>query len=324
MRTAGIFAATALSFAAVAAASGRAHADASRAWAAAKAGLPADAKFVFGLDVTALQKTQLFATYYPKLRDTPDSAKILGQVKDACKLDPVAIIQGVVVAMSSDQHDGAAYVSFAGVDKAKLSSCIQLITQADHQDVKVTVKQDGNITEVSKGADTAFFGWIGKDVVVVSLHAQDKAALVKWMGGKGALAKSDLGKVVAKVNTSAAIWGATTADKELDAGITVKGGYGTVTYAKGNVAADIHATMASPGDATKMATMTGSQLDAAKQSGQLPPDLNAVLGAITVSADGDQVRIKASVGEKELLGALSVVLGTLGAAGGPGGPGGHD
>lgn len=309
MRTVGILAAIALSFVAW---KGDARADAGKAWAAAKVGLPADAKFAFGLDITALAKTQLFATYYPKLKDRPEAAKVLDAVKGACKLDPVAIVQGVVVAMSADQQDGAAYVALSGIDKAKLSSCIQQVSQAQDKDAKVTVKQDGNITEISKGSDTAFLGWVGKDVVVVSLHAQDKSMLVKWMGGKGALAKSDLGKLVAKVNTSAAIWGAGTGDKQVEPGITAKGVYGQVTYAKTNVATEIYAVMGSPAEATKMAATTSKQLDEARQSGQLPPDLAALIKAIAVSSDKDQLRVTATVGEKDLLGALAIVIGGFG------------
>lgn len=309
MRTAGILAATALSFAVL---HGHARADAGKALAAAKAGLPADAKFMFGLDIAALGKTQLFATYYPKLKDKPDAAQVLDAVKDACKLDPVAIVQGVVVAMSADQQDGAAYVALSGIDKAKLSSCIQQVAQAQDKDAKVTVKQDGNITSISKGSDTGFFGWVGKDVIVVSLHAKDKTTLTRWMGGKGALAKSDLGKTLAKVNTSAAIWGAAIGDKEVAPGVTVKGGYGQVTYTKGNVSAEIRALMASSAEATQMATMTNQQLDEAKQSPQLPPDVAALVKAITVSADKDQLRVAATMGEKDLLSALTVVLDALG------------
>ncbi|HEX7836076.1 MAG TPA: hypothetical protein VF469_01370 [Kofleriaceae bacterium] len=309
MRTAGILAALALSFVAW---KGDARADTGKAWTAAKAGLPAEAKFALGFDVAALAKTQLFATYYPKLKDKPDAAKVLDAVKDACKLDPVAIVQGVVVAMSADQQDGAAYVALSGIDKTKLSSCIQQVSQAQDKDAKVTVKQDGNITEISRGSETAFLGWVGKDVLVVSLHAQDKSTLTKWMGGKGALAKSDLGKLVAKVNTAAAIWGAGTGDKELEPGLTAKGLYGQVTYAKGNVSAELHAVMGSAAEATKMATTTNKQLDEAKQSGQLPPELAALAKAIGVSADKDQLRVTATMGEKDLLGALAIVIGGFG------------
>jgi hypothetical protein len=309
MRTAGILAVTALSLAAF---HGPARADTGKALAAARAGLPADAKFMFGLDIAALSKTQLFATYYPKLKNKPDAAKLLDAVKDGCKLDPVAVVQGVVVAMSADQQDGAAYVAISGIDKARLSSCIQQVTQAGDKDAKVTLKQDGNITSIAKGSDTAFFGWAGKDVIVVSLHTQDKSTLVKWMGGKGALAKSDLGKALARVNTSAAIWGAGVGDKEVEPGVTVKGGYGQVTYAKGNVSAEVHAMMGSAAEATKMAASTSKQLDEAKQSGQIPAELIPVVKAIAVAADKDGLRVTASMPEKDLMGALSAVAGSLG------------
>jgi hypothetical protein len=309
MRTAGILAALALSLAAF---GGHARADTGKAWVAAKAGLPADAKFVVGVDVAALAKTQLFTTFYPKFKDKPDVAKVLDAVKDSCKLDPVAIVRGIVIAMSADQQDGAAYIALAGTDKTKLSSCIQQVMQGQDKDAKVTVKQDGNLTEIAKGGDTAFLGWVGRDVLVVSFHLQDKAALTTWMGGKGALAKSDLGKLVAKANTSAAIWGAGSGEKEIEPGMTAKGIYGAVTYAKGNVSADFHAMLGSPAEATKMATAAQKQLDEAKQSSQLPPDLAALFKAITVAADKDQLRIAATVGEKDLLSALGVVLGAFG------------
>jgi hypothetical protein len=309
MRIAGILAATALSLAAL---HGHARGDTARAWAAARAGLPADAKFVFGLDVAALQKTQLFATFYPKLREDPSAAQKLDAVKALCKLDPVAIIQGVVVGMSSDQQAGAAYVAIGGVDRAKLSSCLQLVFQAGQKDIKISIKQAGNVTEITRGSETAYLGWIGKDVIVVSLHAEDKPSLVKWMGGKGALAKADLGKTLAKVNTAAAMWGAGEGDKEIEPGITLHGGYGAVTYAKGNVSADVHAAMTNPDEATKMAASVNSQLGLLKHAPQLSPEVVAVLTAVTIAADKDQVRIQANLGEKDLLAALAFAAGNFG------------
>lgn len=57
MRTAGILAALALSTAALSALHGQARADTARAWAAAKAGLPADTKIVVGVDIAADRKS---------------------------------------------------------------------------------------------------------------------------------------------------------------------------------------------------------------------------------------------------------------------------
>jgi hypothetical protein len=308
MRIAWIIAAVVLSTAAV---HGQARADASRALTAAKAGLPADARILVGVDFAAIQKTQLFATYYPKLHDKPDAAKVLDALKDGCKLDPLVIIQGLVVATAGDGEDGAMYVAVQGVDRAKLATCLQAAAKTDDKSAKVEVKNAGNITEVTKGSDTAFFGWAGKDVVVVAFHANDKPSLVKWMGGKGALAKSELGKTLAKVNTAATIWGAAAEPKEIQPGMTARGGYGTVSYAKGNVAADVHAVMETAAQASSMSTMANQQLDEARK-GSLPPEFATLLKAVTVAVEKDEVRIKANVAEKDLLGAIASAMAIFG------------
>jgi hypothetical protein len=307
MRTAGIVAAIALSSICLLGLQRQARADTARAWTAAKAGLPADTKIVIGVDVTAIQKTQLFQTLYPKVHDKPDVAEMLDTMKDTCKLDPLSVVRGVVIGMSTDRDDGAVYIALSGVDRAKLSSCFQRVAQARHKDTKVAVKQDGDITELVKGSDSAFIAWVGKDVIAVSLHAQDKASLGKWTGGKGAFAKSELARTLGKVNATAAIWAAGESAKEIEAGITVKGGYGAVTVGNGNVAADVHAMMETAAQATSAASMANKQLDAARQGGQgVPPELAALLKAVMISADKDEVRIKANILEKDLLAIVAV------------------
>lgn len=304
MRTAGIIA-VALSFVSL-----PARAD-SKAWTAAKAGLPAEARLVIGLDVATIQKTELFATFFPKFLEKTDATKVIDTMKTACKIDPLAVVQGLVFAVATDQEDGAAYIALSGIDKAKLSSCLQAAAQASDKAAKITLKQDGNITVVSDGKDSRFLGWVTKDVFVVSLHSNDKASLAKWMGGKGALARSEVGKMLAKVNTSAAMWGAGEAGKEVQPGITVKLGYGAVTFAKGNLDADVHAVMGDAGQAKTMASTTTKQLDEAKQAPLLPPAIGTVLKAVSVAAANDEVVIKASLLEKDLLGALAIALGNL-------------
>jgi hypothetical protein len=324
MRTAGILAALALSIAAL---HGQARADASRAWAAAKAGLPADAKVVIGVDVATVQKTQLFATFYPKLHDQPDVAKLLDAIKDGCKIDPLAVIQGVVFASSGERDDGALYIAVSGIDRTRLSSCLQTTAQAaaPHAEAgdkpgdkpadppaKVTIKQAGNITEVNRGSESGYLGWVGKDVLVVAFHATDKPSLVKWMGGKGALGKSDLGKTLARVNTAAAVWGAGTGTKELQPGMTARAGYGAVTFAKGQLSADIRAVMENAGQAGSASIMANQQLNLIKATGQVPLEIAPVVQAITVSADHDEVRVKASVAEKDVLGAVTFAIDNFG------------
>lgn len=307
---------TVLVVAALSLASTAAHADISKAWSAARAGLPSDAKIVVGVDFAAVQKTQLFATYFPKLRDKPEVANMLQAIKTACKLDPLTTIQGVVVATAGSEDDGAVYMSLAGTDRTRLSACLQAASQAeadkDGTKVKVTVKQDGAVTELTESKGTAYFGWVGKDVVVIPTHGRDKAALQKWMGGKGALAKGELGKTLGKANTSAPMWGAGLGEKELQPGVTVKGGYGAVKVAGGNVDVDVHGVMGSADQATTMATSANQQLGAAKSGGALPPAVQTMLKSVTVAAAKDEVVVKASVGEKDLIGFLDMAMAMAG------------
>jgi hypothetical protein len=307
MRAVGILAAAALSLVAL-----PARADTAKAWSAAKAGLPADAKVVLAIDFAALQKTEVFAQLWPKLLERFDAAKVMAEMKADCKLDPMVIVQGAVIAMADGQREGAAYVAIAGADRAKLSACLQReMEKHGDKTAKVTVKQDGNITQVTNGSDSMFLGWIGKDIVVVPLTNNDKATVVKWTSGKGALGKTSVGKTLAKVNTSAALWGAGEGNDEFQPGVTVKGGYGSVAFARGNVEANLHATAGSAAQAKTMAESTQKQLDGARNNPLLPPSLGLVLQAVTIATVNEEVVLKANVVEKDLVSALSLALGAL-------------
>jgi hypothetical protein len=61
-----------------------------------------------------------------------------------------------------------------------------------------------------------------------------------------------------------------------------------------------------------MATQQLAQINLLKVTGQIPPEIVAVLTAITVSTDNDEVRIKASVAEKDVLGAIAFAMNNLG------------
>jgi hypothetical protein len=308
MRIAGIVAAVTLSIV-----SPRARAEPSKAWTAAKAGLPADAKIVVGINLAALQKTELFAMLYPKLIEQADATKVIDTLKDTCKIDPLAAVQGLVVALSADQQDGAMYIAISGINRAKLSSCLSLAAQGmGDKNTKISVQQNGNITQVSDGKDTVFIGWAGKDVLIVPIHAEDRSSLLKWMGGKGGLAKSALGKRIAKVNTSATLWGAGEGDKEVQAGVNAKGGYGAATFSKGTLDVDAHAVMENAAQATTMANTVKQQIDDLKQAPQVPPAAVTMLQAVKVTTAKEEVVFKGSVIERDLLSMLALAMSGLG------------
>jgi hypothetical protein len=281
------------------------------AWSAARLGLPAEATLVAGIDVAALRKTEVFAVLYPKLLELSEVAEVVAAMKTTCKLDLPAVVQSVVFS-ADDERDGALYVALAGVDKARLSSCLQQLAQKLDAAAKVTVKHDGNVTTVSDGESSRFFGWVGKDVVVMPVRSDDKAALLKWVGGKGAFAKSKPGKSIAKVNPSAALWVVGDKTQEIQPGITMKGGYATVALARGKLDADVHAVLADAAQAQALASGTQRQLDEARGAPILPPAIATVLKAITIAAAGDEVAIKASVADADLASALGFAFTVMG------------
>ncbi len=303
MRMAGIVAAVALSLAAP-----RAHADTSKAWTAAKAGLPGDATLVVGIDVTVLLKTPLFSTLFSILLARPEFSNVqepLQAVKDTCKVDPLAAVQSAVVATSADRSDGAVYLAVTGVDKAKVADCLKRAGEADGGN-KLSIKQDGNITQLTEGSKSWFLGWVGKDVIVVSSRFADKASLTKWMSGKGTLAKSTLGKRLAKVNMSALIWGARDGDHQLH-GITTKGFHGAVIYANGTFDAEIHVVPANVKDTTAIADGFNQEIARQNQGdAKIAAGMVALLKTVKVAVTNDEVVVKASIAERDLLNAVAI------------------
>lgn len=304
MRTAGVFVATALVFAIGAA---PARADGTKAWAAAKQGLPSDTRFVVGIDVAAIHKSQLFAQYYPKLIAKQDAASALATMKAACNVDPTQALQGVVVAFGADPDDGAVYVSLAGIDRAKLSSCLSAAVANNDQTVKVTVKNDGNVTEVTKGDTTNYFGWIGKDVVVLPYKSSDKASIARWSTGKGAFAKSVAGKLLARTSTSGVVWFAGEKPKAADLGADFKTGYGVIKYDGAMYDADLHGQMGTADAATTFVTQATAQLEQGKKLAAVSPSLNSVLNAIRLGNADTDVSVKAKVTELDLINVLAMV-----------------
>jgi hypothetical protein len=286
----------------------RAQADATRAWAAARDNLPAQTALLIGADLTAITKSQIFGQLLPlALAREPDARKIFEAIKTTCKIDPLTAIQGAVYATDTERKQGAVYLSLgAGLDPAKLASCLQEIAKASGaQDAKLTMKKTGAITEIATDTTKAYVSWIGTDVLVIPSDVHDRAALERWIGQKGGLAKSPLAKIYASANTRGALWGASAIAKDLDPGVHMKSAYGALTIAGGNLAIDLHTTLDSAKAATDAAAKATTQI--AQVAGTAPPAVKTMLQQISVKSSGAEVAVKASVPEAELLGLLSLI-----------------
>ena len=297
-----------------------AHADAAKAWSAAKANLPSDATIVAGFNFGAIAKSQIFTEMFPKLvASSADLKEFLDLAKSACGIDPITAVAGAVIATDADKKSGVVYLALNGLDQAKLAACADKLAKAKGKgDEKISFKKDGNIIEVTstKQSKSVFYGWVGSDVIVIPKDG-DKAGLQRWMGGKG-FSTSALGKVVGKVNTGAAAWGATTESKSIQAGMNMKGGYGSLDIAQGKITVGAHVVLGSPAEATQASTEANKQLAQLKTSGQLPAMFNSLLASLKVTSAADELVVGASAPEKDILAVaqMAIAMGALGGGGG--------
>jgi len=284
-----------------------AGAETSRAWNAARDNLPADTAIVMNVNIAALAKSQIVSQMLPMMLGADqDAKKTFDMFKSECKLDPFSAMQSVLVGTDAAQQHGVAYIALAGIDRPKLTACMTTIAKSMTKQ-PVSIKTDGNISEITVDKGTVYVGWIGNDVVVVPLKDSDKASLASWMGGKGGFARSTAAKPVAKVNTGAAIWGATAASKQLpDA--TMKVGYGSITYANGNLSADVHAQLENAKQATAMATQANAQIAQFKGDASIPQGISDAIKTLKVASVADEVTVKASIAEKDLTQLLMMLL----------------
>jgi hypothetical protein len=300
-------ASAALAFAALAPA--RAEADAGKAWTAAKDNLPANTSMVIGADLGAVTKSTLFNQLLPlALSQQPDIRKGLDLVKASCKIDPLAAIQGLVVARDPDKGEGAIYLALgAGLDQPKLTKCLEEIAKANgNKDAKLSVKKTGAVTELGMDGKNAYVSWIGSDVLVIPFDIRDKAQLERWVGQKGGVAKSPVSKLVAAANTKGTVWGASSQTKQLEQGIMMKGAHGALSMASGNLGLDLHVMLDSAKAATDAVARANKQL-ADVSAGNVPPKVQAMLKQVSVKAAGPEVTIKASVPENELMSLLMLM-----------------
>lgn len=286
----------------------RADADSARAWAVAKDNLPANATTVIGADLTAITKSALFNQLMPLALTQADVKKPLDLVKAACKFDPLTAVHGAVIAFGEDRGSGVIFLSL-GVDQPKLMKCLEDVAKASgDKGAKVAAKKTGALTEIAIGADKLYVSWFGTDVVAVALRAEDKGALEKWIGGKGAFGKTAAGKHAASANTKAALWGATSNSTEPEPGMKIKGGHGALTITGGNLTIDLRAMLDSPKAATDAAAKATADLAKAVKGSDLPDAVKAIAKQTSIKAVGAELAMKTTVAENAVMPLITQLM----------------
>ncbi len=278
------------------------------AWTAAKSNLPKDTTVLVGLDLVQLTKSSLFTMAFPlMLSQQPEIKDGLDLIKTSCNLDPLKVVQGVVFGTDDTQKHGAIYIAVDGLDQPKIVSCLEAIAKAKGKDTKVAVKTEGKISELTLGDKTIYLSWIGTNVLVLPLEITNRADLAAWSGVKG-LARSKVGKAMTKVNTGGAMWAVSAVAKDLDDKTKMKLGYGAMTLASSKIAADLHVQLDSAVSAKAAADKAQKELSTLAASPGLAPNLKTVLTAVTVTAAADELQVKGSMPESDVLSLVGALM----------------
>jgi len=286
-----------------------AHADYSKAWAAAKDNLPATTKAVFAGDVALGVKTATYAAILPMmLAEERDIEQGLALIKGACKIDAVAAIDGFVVAGDPLTEQGAVYIQLAGVDRPRLTACAEKVLKAMGEK-QATIKQDGAFTVLGHGRDTMYIAWVTPQVFVIGLEAEKKDQLQAWFGQKGAFARSSVQAQLAKVDTKAPAWGVLALDKALDDNdLPVKTARGSLAIANGSLGIDFFGSFETPAAAKKTHGEMKRELTREMGRKGTPPALKKAMAAIKINTTGSDVTLKIKLLEKDLIAALAAAF----------------
>jgi hypothetical protein len=275
----------ALSVACLLVATTQAHADPSRAWSVAQAHLPASAKAVVGVDVDKAMASSLSA-FAPPMIAVLGARATFESFKTKCKLDPMKAVDGLVIAEGAASDVGAYYLSLEGSDgfgKQAVTDCLKKL------------ELDTKLTSV----------WLDDDVLVIPAKPTDKAMLATFTSGKGAFAKSQLGKLAAKTNKSA-IWFASTKSRAVQ-GKTMKSGHGGLELANKTLTLSVEMTFKSANEASVVAKLVNEQIIALLASGLLDAVVMEMLNKVSVTTKGALLVGSGSIPDDQLMGLIGAL-----------------
>jgi hypothetical protein len=280
----------------------------SKSWTAARAVLPGDLMLVGGGNIATVQKTALYQQVVPGLiASEAEAGAVIGMAKSGCAIDVHALVGDVTMAVDEDEH-ALIVVSLRGTSQAKLLACFQKLARQHGHKGKVTARKTGRIVEYSMAGerDKVYAAWLAADVVAFSNVPDDKAVLAKMIGGKGP--KGTVAAALGNVNTGAAFWAVYGKAARIDTGMNLKVGYGNVELAGGKVLIDARIVLASAKEAADCVAKTNQEIAKAQASGDIPAQLSAVIKAVKLTAAGDEVQVKASLSEQDLMMVLGMMM----------------
>jgi hypothetical protein len=286
-----------------------ARANVSKAWAAAKANLPATTGFVVAIDVARIARTPSFTRFYNAARsDERDLEEIDSALRDHCKLELPEAIEGLVVAgnLANKGKDLVMYFQLA-VDRKKASACLASLL-AMKANRKTSVAQQGIYTIGRSRGDRIYFAWVAPRVVAMSVDPENKKWLDAWIGKRG-FARSPVAKLAGKLDTSGIAFGAfSNGGKPLDAWVPVVAGHGGVGLKRGTLSGSATFVTADSKTATSMVGELEQELGRAMKKKRTPPVVKRVLSGVTVTGRGNGFTIRGTAKERDFADALASLM----------------
>jgi hypothetical protein len=269
--------------------------------------LPIDSEVVLSLDAEQLRRSPVWSMLETKLLAAagPD----LQMFKAVCGFDPVTSIRGITIGIKNlkqDTPDGILVVS--GLDRARLTACMDKARQQGDQAVQVAA--DGTVTIAAEGAgDTpVVFGFVDASTAVAMIGpATSSSAFAAALAAGSPLRKSPaFGELIGRVNLESALWtvingNSSVFEQAAALGMKPRAIVGSVSLASG-LDASVRIRLSTPQEAQQITTMAQGQLGMATN----------FFEKLEVTADGTDVAVLAVMTDAQVQNMLSIANGMLG------------
>lgn len=274
----------------------------SKSWTAVQKSINSSATIVFGVNLKPIRATATYTAGLQMLLSEEESAKqAFEMIKSTCNIDVPTAVADATFVMKEDEKP-LVVLGLDGLDEAKVVGCLEKIggQMAGKGDLKLTKKKVGKLTEYSMPGEKKklYVAWLAADVLAFTDDPNDKGKLTKMLGGKPA--KGIVGTGLGKISTAAPIWASVAKKEKEDIG-TILGGYGQVDINAGVITLTGHVIWSKPAEATAAVADAQKGLAEAKTKAAKSPGVLKVLNTVTVSANGKEIDLKASVDDKEII-----------------------
>ncbi len=282
---------------AVAAQGSPARAD-SKAWAAGKAVINANATLVGGISASSVRSSGLYQQMLPLLMSQATDAKVaLDSIQKECAIDILASIDSVAFGVD-DNKTGSVVIALKGTNHKALDACAHALAKADHKTVSITT--EGKLTRYDgMGDKPVYLQWLTGDVFAVSTAPDDKDATVKTLTG-GVTSNKALRSALAALDKNASVWFVMNKEQPLpEVGGTMKQLYATAKVAHKKIVLGGHVVTDSAKSAAAIAADSSKKLEEARAGAAQA--LQAALATVKITSSGADVVASASLGEDEVL-----------------------